>query len=78
MKNLKQYTFIIGLTIVINALIHYIIIRLYGNKILKIIHSYSDEYLINFIIKLIKYELLIGLIILSIISFIMILPKKSV
>ena len=61
---------------ILNGLTHYITVKLYGIKILEIIKNYKNEELLNFTIKFVKYELLTGFMILSLISLIILVLSK--
>ena len=76
MRNFKQYIVFIGLIFVLNGLIHYISVKLYGMEIIEIMKTYKNEEIFDFIVRLTKYELLIGFIILSLGSLILLFSKK--
>jgi len=77
MKSFVRFVFVLGIVIVVNALIHFFIVQGYGNDFIDILKKYDSSEIYDFTIKLVKYEALIGFIILTVASgLILFKPKK--
>jgi len=78
MKHLNRTIFISGLILFLNALVHFTLIKVYGSNLIDVLKKYDANIIFNYVLQLVKYEVLIGLIIVSLSSGIMILiPKKK-
>jgi hypothetical protein len=76
--NFNRTIFILGLVMIASALVHYLIVQEYGEVLIDMLKKYDVDTINNYIIQLVKYEALVGFLILSLSSGLMILkPKKE-
>ena len=66
MTKILRTTLFLGIVLLINAFIHYFVIKIYGMDIIDLIKKLTSTLIYEYATKFVKYEILFSFIILSI------------